>query len=97
LTMVRNQWGGSLSPYNKTLRRPAWNWQASAGRGYTFLCDIRPWLFLKAEQVDLVLAWWPTRPQPQRGANGRMLCMAPEARTAEKRVAQALKDMKREA
>ena len=33
LTAIRERWGGSLSEFNKELRRTAWNWQASAGHG----------------------------------------------------------------
>jgi hypothetical protein len=95
LTAIRDRWGGSLSPFNKQLRRNAWNWQVSAGRGYDFLCDIRPWLLLKAEQADVVLNWWPTRGKPQRDARGRNLPQTPEVRAAADAAAKALRDLKR--
>jgi hypothetical protein len=95
LSAMRDRWGGSLCPFNKALRRPAWNWQVSAINGYVFLRDIRPWLLLKADQADVVLAWWPNRMPPQRGLNGRMLPMLPEARAADEAAQQALRDLKR--
>ena len=62
LTAMRDRWGGSLCPFNRTLRRNAWNWQVSAGKGIVFLRDVRPWLLLKADQADVVLTWWPGPP-----------------------------------
>lgn len=94
LMAMRDRWGGSLCPFNRRLRRPAWNWQVSANNGYIFLCDVRPWLLLKAEQADLVLAWWPNRAGPRRGSDGRMLRQLPEARAADELADQVLRDLK---
>src|SRR5215472_5589059 len=91
LTAMRDRWGGSLCPFNKALRRPAWNWQASAARGYVFLCDVRPWLLLKADQADVVLAWWPNRTGRRRGANGQLLPMLPEALAIDELAQQTLR------
>jgi len=95
LTELRDRWGGSLSLYNKNLSRLAWNWQASAGKGYLFLCDIRPWLLLKVNQADIALEWWTKRPERQRGARGRILSHPPEVHLADKVAAQALKNLKK--
>ena len=95
LAAMRDRWGGSLSPFNKELRRAAWNWQASANNGYVFLRDVRPWLLLKADQADVALAWWSIRTGPRRDGNGRMLPMLPEVRAADELADQALKDLKR--
>ena len=94
LTAMRERWGGSLCPFNKELRRNARNWQASARSGYLFLLEIRPWLLLKADQADVVLAWWPQRAGPRRAANGRMLPMSPEARTAAELADRTLRNLK---
>jgi len=94
LIAMRSRWGGSLCQFNKELRRPAWNWQASAAKGYLFLCDIRPWLLLKADQADVVLDWWPNRTGPQRGKDGRLLPMLPEARAADELAQERLRELK---
>lgn len=96
LTSIRGKWGGSLAAYNKGLRRQAWNWQATATRGYVFLRDIRPWLLIKAEQADVVLNWWPNRVRLPRDARGRNQPQAPEARAADEAAARALRDLKRD-
>jgi hypothetical protein len=96
LTAIRDRWGGSLCPFNRSLRRNAWNWQVSAAHGHAFLCDIRPWLLLKAEQADVVLNWWPNRGKPQRDARGRNLPKTPEARAADEAAARALRDLKKD-
>jgi hypothetical protein len=95
LTAMRERWGGSLCPFNKELRRAAWNWQASANNGYLFLCEVRPWLLLKAEQADVVLAWWPNRAKPRRGSDGRALPMLPETRVADEVADESFRDLKR--
>lgn len=96
LTVLRGRWGGSLCPFNKKLRRAAWNWQVSAKNGYLFLCDIRPWLLLKADQADVALNWWSNRLPPQRGKNGRILLASPEVRAANELAARTLKELKEE-
>jgi hypothetical protein len=95
LTAMRDRWGGSLCPFNRTLRRNAWNWQVSAGKGIVFLHDVRPWLLLKADQADVVLAWWPKRIGPRRGADGRLLPMLPETRAVDELAQRMLHDLKR--
>jgi hypothetical protein len=92
---MRDRWGGSLCSFNHSLRRPAWNWQVSAARGYLFLCDVRPWLLLKAQQADVVIAWWPNRGGPRRGMDGRMLPKSQEDRVADDLAEKVLKDLKR--
>jgi hypothetical protein len=94
LTAMRDRWGGSLCPFNRALRRNAWNWQASATNGYVFLRDVRPWLFLKADQADVALAWWPNRTGPRRGADGRLLPMLPDARAADELAQRLLRKLK---
>jgi hypothetical protein len=94
LTAMRDRWGGALCPFNRALRRNAWNWQASATKGYCFLRDVRPWLLLKAEQADVVLAWWPNRTGPRRGPDGRMLPMLPDAQAADELAQQLLRNLK---
>src|SRR5215471_12615179 len=95
LTAMRDRWGGSLCPFNRALRRHAWNWQVSATSGYLFLRDVRPWLLLKADQADVVLAWWPNRAGPRGGGDGRLLPMLPEDRAADELAQQILRDLKR--
>lgn len=91
---TKARWGGSLCSYNKALRRPAWNWQVSAKTGYVFLRDIRPWLVLKADQADVVLAWWPKRATPLRDSRGRRLPALPETRAADQAAQRLLRDLK---
>lgn len=68
----------------------------SAKNGYLFLCDIRPWLLLKADQADVALNWWSNRLPPQRGKNGRILLASPEVRAANELAARTLKELKEE-
>jgi hypothetical protein len=94
MTALRDRWGGSLCPYNKTLRRPAWNWQVSVASGYAFLLDVRPYLLLKADQADVALTWWASRALPRRGPDGRRMPMLPETRAADEAAELALKELK---
>ena len=94
MTALRDRWGGSLCPYNKALRRPAWNWQVSAASGYAFLLEVRPYLLLKADQADVALTWWANRALPRRGPDGRRMPMPPETRTADEVAERALKELK---
>jgi hypothetical protein len=97
LAAIRARWGGSLCLMNRAKPRQAWNWQASAGKGYLFLRDVRPWLILKAEQADLVLKWWAARPGPRRSVvDGRHLPLSDADRAAAIAVDRALRAMKRQ-
>lgn len=94
LRAIQARWGGSLTPMNKKLRRPAWNYQASASAGVALLRDLRPYLLLKADQADVALAWWDAREKPRRGADGRRMPMSPEGRAHDQRASETLKAMK---
>lgn len=94
LTQCRERWGGSLGPFNRTLRRPAWNFQTTASKGVAMLRDLRPWLRLKADQADFALAWWDQRAGPVRGSDGRMLATTPEMALLERQAEAQLKAMK---
>lgn len=95
LTLCRARWGGSMCEFNKALRRSAWNYQVSAGRGVILLREIRPWLRLKADQADIALAWWDGRPTVRlRDSRGRVLPSAPEVVVADALAELALKAAK---
>lgn len=94
LTGCRQRWGGSLGPFNRTLRRPAWNFQVTASKGIAMLDDIRPWLRLKAEQADYATDWWAQRDRAARGPDGRMLPMSAESAQRDREAEAVLKAMK---
>jgi hypothetical protein len=96
LNACRDQWGGSVSPFNRSLRRSAWNWQTSGTTALRFLCDIRPWLVLKAAQADIAINWQRTKPPPGRGPDGRMLPTLPEVIARHDQAAQALVALKKD-
>ena len=75
LQECRSRWGGSLSLMNRSLRKQAWNWQASAANGRRVLLDIRPWLRLKAAEADIALRFWDERGFCRRDASGRFLAL----------------------
>lgn len=94
MTALRDRWGGSLCPFNKALRRSAWNWQVSAASGYAFLLEVRPYLLLKADEADVALRWWANRALRRRGPDGRWMPMLPETRAADEAADLALRALK---
>jgi hypothetical protein len=91
----RARWGGSICLMNRHAKRPAWNWQASAGRGAAVLQDLQPHLRLKRSEADIALSYWSARAQVQRDVDGRFVAFT-EAENEVGRVAEsALKAAKR--
>lgn len=73
LDELLERFGGCSSPMNRSGKRPAWIWQVNGDDGAAFLCSIRPYLRLKAEQADVAVAWHQSRPQRERDRSGRMV------------------------
>ncbi|MGY1829571.1 hypothetical protein ACI8AA_03970 [Geodermatophilus sp. SYSU D01180] len=96
LKKCQTRWGGSLSLMNRQHANQAWNWQASAGSGVRVLQDIRPWLYIKAAEADIALAYWEQRSAVTRGANGRWLALDEADRLLGEHAEAALKAAKRE-
>jgi hypothetical protein len=95
LLECQRRWGGSLCPMNPSGKRVAWNWQASASSGIRALTDMRPHLRLKAQEADMALDWWATRPKPRRSPSGRILPFTAAEREADSTAEMALKSAKR--
>ena len=74
LLEMANRFGGSVSTFNKRLRRDALGWQASGDNAAAFLEFILPHLLLKREQAKVAIDYQRVRPRPTRDtATGRML------------------------
>ena len=92
LREMAERFGGSVSSYNKQLRRDALCWQASGDNAAAFLEFILPHLILKRDQATVAIGYQRTRPRPTRDtATGRML---PLDHTLGREVAGRLKGMK---
>jgi hypothetical protein len=98
LDEFRTEWGGSICIFNRTLRRQAWNFQVGGERASRLLRDLRPHLRLKADQADLALHWFHTRPVLGRDPlSGRVLPRSSESRAIAEEVASTLRQMKSDA
>lgn len=69
LEACRERWGGSLTVMNRDMKRQAYNWQTSGPKAAIFLREIRPWVILKAEQIDLAVSWQEGRVVLPRGVS----------------------------
>lgn len=97
LKFVQGNYGGSICEFNKTLRRPAWNYQVGGDGAWQVLRYIEPYLVLKKAQVELALLWYESRPERQRDPlTGRHVARSEEDRVLSDRVADLLKRMKRD-
>jgi hypothetical protein len=94
LTACRERWGGSLAVMNRRLKSPAYNWQVNGPKAMGLLCDLRPFLLLKAAQADVAIEWQQNKPTPGRGPDGRMLPQAPDVTTYHDGVAAQLAALK---
>jgi len=92
----RSKWGGSMTVMNRSGKRQAWNWQVNGAAAIAMLRDLRPFLLLKAEQVDLTFEWWEGRSLKARDARGRMLAMPQSTLDRDEQYASALKRLKKE-
>ena len=93
----RTRWGGSISPMNRTSKRPAWNWQASAASGAAVLEDLHPWLRLKRPEAEIALAYWSARAETRRNSAGRWVKFTPDELALGLEAEAALKAAKRRA
>lgn len=91
---MQERWGGHVSVRPGGARRPAMNWQLGQAQAAGFLTDIRPWLVLKCDQVDLALSWLAGRTPRQRDALGRAVARSDGEVLEARRVAVLLKRMK---
>jgi hypothetical protein len=93
---MRDRWGGHVSHARSANGRAKMNWQIGQDSAAQFLRDIRPWLILKAEQVDVALGWLAARPTIRRDpATGRTLPRSAEDVAATRVAAAMLKQLKR--
>jgi hypothetical protein len=92
----RSRWGGSISPMNRTSKRPAWIWQASAASGAAVLEDVCPHLRLKRPEAELALAYWAARARTTRDSAGRWVRFTPEELAIGVEAEAALKAAKRQ-
>lgn len=93
LNSLKERYGGSISSVNK--QRPGLLWQVSGDKAVRLLRDIRPYLYLKADEADLAVAWQSERPGVQRDERGRILARTPEQVERGRRVVAVLKEAKR--
>jgi hypothetical protein len=95
LKACRARWGGSLAIMNRRLKYPAYNWQVSGPRALRLLCELRPYLTVKAAQADVAIEWQQNKPVPNRGPDGRMLPQSPVITAYHDEVAARLAALKR--
>jgi hypothetical protein len=93
LGSLRAEYGGSISVVNKALDRRGLLWQTSGPRAAAFLEVIRPYSILKADQIDVALAYQRNKPQQTRGPHGRIL---PMDTSYGQRMSLVLRSMKRQ-
>jgi hypothetical protein len=92
---IQDRWGGNLSHCRSANGRAKMNLQIGQGRAARFLRDIRPWLVLKTEQVDVALGWLDRRPELRRDpATGRKLARSDADTLDTHEVAALLKRLK---
>lgn len=90
LGACRERWGGALTVMNRNQKRQAYNWQVSGSSAIVFFKDIRPWVVLKAPQIDLAVVWFEGRVQLPRWTS-----RDPEEVAADELVANQLKALKK--
>lgn len=93
---LQARWGGNLNFGRSLSGRERMNWQVGQMRAARFLATIRPWLIIKAEQVDVALDWLHGHEPPKRDpATGRMLPRTADELIEARRVSLLLKELKR--
>lgn len=73
LLRLQENWGGKIRGRAPSTprARPSLMWYHRNGSGEMFLRDIRPWSIVKAEQIDIALAFRETFRRP--GGSARLL------------------------
>lgn len=95
LTEAADRWHASMTIMNRTMKRPAYNWQNSGANAYATLLDLRPWLRIKLAQADVAIEWWRGRAPRQRDALGRMRPISALTVARDIKYAALLKQLKR--
>lgn len=96
LVELQGRWGGSISAFNRAMRRAANAWQVGGPSAYRFLSDIRPHVRLKRDQIDLALLWFESRSALRRTAAGRIAPRPQQEVMLADRVAALLVRMKKD-
>lgn len=64
LEKLKEQFGGDINPLSlrKENWKQGWAWRSSWSKSVKFLEDIYPYIFIKKNQIDCVIAWSHIRP-----------------------------------
>jgi hypothetical protein len=89
LVALQGRYGGSLGLSIRPTGHAAWKWQLVTQAAALFLADIRPYLMVKQEQVDLALTFQTRRHAGRDGRSGYELA-------EQQAVYEAMKEVKHE-
>lgn len=66
LHFLRDIWGGNIREKNAAhkygwTKLPHWEWEVTGKKAYQFLTDIRPYLMVKIDRVEVMISIWECR------------------------------------